>query len=182
MEGTGALLSKSHLWWTADVIFVTVGSDKGYSRLLRAVDRLKTDGLIDEEVLLQIGRTPNFTSGVCKVVQFLSPNDYEQHMRDASVVICHGGAGTMIQALNTGKTPVVMPRRKHYCEHVDDHQLEGALALAAEGRIILVHEPYRLLAAIEEARARTMLPQPQIPLRIVELVSRAIEELLARRA
>lgn len=164
------------------MIFVTVGSDKGYPRLLHAVDRLKTDGLIDEDVLLQIGRTPDFSSEMCKVVQFLAPSDYEQCMRDASVVICHGGAGTMIQALNIGKLPVVMPRRKHYGEHVDDHQLEGAQALAAEGRIILVHEPYELLTAIEEARTRTVLPQQHNPLRIVELVSRAIEDLLTRRA
>jgi UDP-N-acetylglucosamine transferase subunit ALG13 len=182
MEGPPALLSKGDLWRTAHVIFVTVGSDKGFPRLLYAVDHLKASRVIQDDVTMQIGRTPDFSSEVCKVVQFLSPAEYEQYMRDASVVICHGGAGTIIQALQAQKVPVVMPRRKHYGEHVDDHQLEGSQRLAAEGRIILVHEPAELLAGIEEACRRKLQPRAQAHLRMVELVSQAIEDLLARRA
>jgi len=180
MEGTRALLPKGDLWRTAHVIFVTVGSDKGFPRLLHAVDCLKVRGLIQGDVLLQIGRTPDFSSAVCSVVRFLSPAEYEQRMRNATVVICHGGAGTMIQALQAGKVPIVMPRRVKYGEHVDDHQLEGAQELAAAGRIILVQEPKELPAAIQIARSRSA-PPPVRPVRMIELVSRAIEDLLVCR-
>jgi UDP-N-acetylglucosamine transferase subunit ALG13 len=113
-------------------------------------------------------------------VRFLSPAEYEQRMRNATVVICHGGAGTMIQALQAGKVPIVMPRRVKYGEHVDDHQLEGAQELAAAGRIILVQEPKELPAAIQIARSRSA-PPPVRPVRMIELVSRAIEDLLVCR-
>jgi UDP-N-acetylglucosamine transferase subunit ALG13 len=162
------------------MIFVTVGSDKGFPRLMSAVDRLRSQNLIQEHVLLQIGANANFKSEVCEVVTFLAPAEFERCMRDASVVICHGGAGTMIFALQARKVPVVMPRRKVYGEHIDDHQLEGAQALAAEGRIILAPEVDDLPAAIAQARLRGMQSAPEPPSTMIELVSRGIEELLHR--
>jgi UDP-N-acetylglucosamine transferase subunit ALG13 len=87
----------------------------------------------------------------------------------------------MIHALRAGNMPIVMPRRKHYGEHVDDHQLEGARALAAEGRIVVVYEPAELPAAIDEARTRSSQPQLPNEPRMIKLVSRAIEDLVAIR-
>jgi UDP-N-acetylglucosamine transferase subunit ALG13 len=164
------------------MIFVTVGNYLGFPRLIRAVDQLKVEGFIQEDVLLQIGGTTDFTSKVCTVVSFLPPAEFEQRINDASVVVSHAGAGSMLQALRAGKVPIVMPRRAKYREHVDDHQLEGAEALASEGRIILIHEVEELSTAIEKARRIALQPPPKPALRMIALVSRAVEDLLARRA
>ena len=75
----------------------------------------------------------------------------------------------------------MMPRRAKYREHVDDHQLEGAQALAADGRIILILESSELPAAIEKARTLMSQPSTRPPLKMIDLVSRAIEDLLALR-
>jgi len=161
------------------VIFVTVGNFLGFPRLVNAVDRLKAQGLIQDDVLLQVGGAADFESGSCKVVAFLQPDHFEQQMREANVVVSHCGTGALIDALRAGKTPVVMPRRKQYGEAVDDHQLEIAQALAAEGRAILAYEPEDLPGAIEQARMRSSRPSVEPPARMIDLVGKAIEEILA---
>lgn len=69
------------------------------------------------------------------------------------VVVCHGGSGAIHDAMVTGHVPVVVPRRVHLNEHVNDHQLEIAAELESDGRAIVVHDVASLKAAIEKARA-----------------------------
>ena len=163
------------------MIFVTVGNYNGFPRLIGAVERFKADGVIRDEVLLQVGGVNEFKSEVCRVARFLAPDRFERALREASVVISHAGCGTLIQALAAGKVPVVMPRRKHYGEHVDDHQIELAQMMAAERRVILAERVEELPAAIEQARSRGTQAPANPRCRMFNLVSQAIEELLADR-
>jgi UDP-N-acetylglucosamine transferase subunit ALG13 len=164
------------------VIFVTVGNFNGFPRLVGAVEQLKAQGTIQDEVLLQVASSSQHTSGLCRVIQFLPPEEFQRKLEEAAVVISHSGAGTMIQTLRAGKVPVVMPRRKKYGEHVDDHQIELAEALAKQGRVIVAYEVSDLPAAIAQARGRGLQSPARPPVRMIDLVSRAIEDLLARRA
>jgi UDP-N-acetylglucosamine transferase subunit ALG13 len=159
------------------LIFLTVGNYNPFPRLVSALDGLKANGAIADDVLLQIANMPKFESQVCRVVRFLPPMDYQRCIHKASVIVCHAGAGNIADALRAGKLPVVMPRRKKYGEHVDDHQMELAEMLSKEGRIILASEPNDLLAAILEARSRGHPSIPSDPPRMVRLVSQVLEEL-----
>ena len=47
-----------------------------------------------------------------------------QKIKDARIVITHGGPSSFILPLQYGKTPIVVPRMKKYDEHVNDHQVE----------------------------------------------------------
>jgi beta-1,4-N-acetylglucosaminyltransferase len=94
------------------------------------------------------------------------------------VVVTHGGYGTIIEALRLGKVPVVMPRRRKYQEHVDDHQVDLAEELALQKRIVLVHEVTELHSAIIEAQSRKAESATPEPL-LAKLVAKAIDELLA---
>lgn len=76
----------------------------------------------------------------------------------------------------------MMPRRKKYEEHIDDHQVELVQALAAEGRVIPAYEPEDLPGAIMEAMKRQRLEvggsrREGVKSTLLELVERAIEEL-----
>ena len=166
------------------MIFVTVGNaTQGFHRLLNAVDRLAGEGLLKgDEVLIQAGKSAGFRSSRCKVVDFLAVERFVEAIREADLVICHAGAGTLFHIFQSGKVPVVMPRRKLYGEHVDDHQLELAEALAQEGRIIQAYEPQDLSDAVTEARARKAKGIPPSPSRMLSLVAQAIEELMAQKA
>ena len=48
-----------------------------------------------------------------------------------SILITHGGAGTVIDAVKRGKRTIVVPRLSKYREHVDDHQMELPVRLHA---------------------------------------------------
>lgn len=57
----------------------------------------------------------------------LVPHDVLARMlRDADVVVCHGGPGTIADARTAGHLPIVLPRDPALGEHVDDHQVRFA--------------------------------------------------------
>jgi exopolysaccharide biosynthesis glucuronosyltransferase PssE len=134
-----------------------------------------------QKVFLQTGNTSNFRPGYCDYKSFLSMDEFEEYMEKADLIITHGGCGTLLQAVRLGKRPVVMPRRRIYGEHVNDHQLQLVQVLASEGRIISAYEPENLPVAIEEARRRNRQPVPPPPSRMLGLVSKAIDELISEK-
>ncbi len=94
----------------------------------------------------------------------------------AELLIMHAGAGSVIHAVQAGKIPVVMPRRVKYDEHVDDHQLEFAQALAESGKVVLAMEPADLEKAITDALARQSDNQPPTPPKLARLINETLHD------
>lgn len=165
------------------MVFVTVGNSlQGFDRLLKGVDRLAALSVLKgDEILVQSGNNAGFRSVHGKQVDFLAMEQFVDAVQRADLVICHAGAGTLFHVFQCGKIPVVMPRRKCYREHVDDHQLELAEVLAAEGRIVIAYEPEDLPNAVAEARRRRAERIPSSNPRMISLVAQAIEELLKQK-
>ena len=163
------------------MIFVTVGNaTQGFRRLLDAVDRFAGGGLFgDDEVFIQSGNNPGFRPVYCKHEAFVSRDDFNRKIQAAGIVVCHGGA-TLFEVIKSGKTPVVMPRRKKYGEHIDDHQFELVQALVDEGRVIPCYEPDELPAAIVEARRRMIGPATPTSSQMHRLVADAMAELMGQ--
>lgn len=121
------------------MIFVTVGThEQQFNRLVEYIDNMKRDGLIDEEVVIQTGYS-TYEPKYCtwqKLYPYKSMLDFVDKAR---IVITHGGPSSFIMPLQVGKTPIVVPRRKEFDEHVNDHQVDFALAVAERmGTIITV--------------------------------------------
>ncbi len=113
------------------MIFVTVGSQKfPFDRLLKKVDQMVRDQVITEEVYMQTG-TGEYIPSYCRYQDFYSRVRFRELLEECSILITHGGAGTMIDAVKLGKKTVVVPRLSKYREHVDDHQLELPVRLHA---------------------------------------------------
>jgi UDP-N-acetylglucosamine--N-acetylmuramyl-(pentapeptide) pyrophosphoryl-undecaprenol N-acetylglucosamine transferase len=68
-------------------------------------------------------------------IEFMPFGEMVATMAKVDNVVCHAGVGTIMTALQAGHTPVVVPRRAHHGEHVDDHQLDIANRLAERGLI-----------------------------------------------
>lgn len=129
--------------------FISVGNaTQPFPRLLDEVARLATT--LPQPVLVQHGATP-FQSDACRPLPFVNMSEFEQLMGDAELLILHAGAGSVIHAVRLGKVPVVMPRRAIYGEHVDDHQVEFAKALAAAGRVVVADDTTPLCNAVQQA-------------------------------
>ena len=175
----GCLRRTGDLIEDAALIFVTVGNaTQGFRRLLDAADRAAGAGLFgDESVFMQTGSDESFHAIHCQQKSFIDMEQFERMLATASLVVSHGGAGTLLQVLRAGKTPIVMPRLQRYREHVDDHQVELVEVLAAEGRVIPAYEPEDLPDAIRQARTRIVTSLPPPPSRMIALVSQAIEDL-----
>lgn len=123
------------------MIFVTVGThEQPFNRLIKAIDELKRDGVITEEVIIQTG----FSTYEPKYCQWSKLIPYQQmikNVEDARIVITHGGPASFVMPLQIGKTPIVVPRQKKYDEHVNDHQVEFARNVAERmGTIIPVED------------------------------------------
>jgi UDP-N-acetylglucosamine transferase subunit ALG13 len=105
------------------MIFVTVGTDhhpfkRVFEWLREAVDQAIISH--DERLVVQSGYTEIDWSRA-EVHQFLSFEEMMRLFEDASLVITHGSS-TALLVIHHGKCPVVIPRRKVFGEHIDDHQ------------------------------------------------------------
>jgi UDP-N-acetylglucosamine transferase subunit ALG13 len=64
---------------------------------------------------------------------FLAHDRLTQLLAEASVVVCHGGPGTVTEARDAGHIPLCMPRDPRLGEHVDGHQQRFAALVAGVG-------------------------------------------------
>ena len=122
------------------MIFVTVGThEQSFNRLIQKVDELKHDGVIKDDVLMQIGFS-TYKPKYCRWQKLFPFNEMKENIRNARIVITHGGPSSFIMPLQEGKTPIVVPRRAKYHEHVNDHQLDFALAVNKRYKNLIVVE------------------------------------------
>jgi UDP-N-acetylglucosamine transferase subunit ALG13 len=165
------------------MIFVTVGNaTQGFRRLLEALDHMASQGLFQNEaIVMQSGNNPGFHWRYGMQVDFFSSERFVELIHDASLVISHAGAGTLLQVLRTGKVPVAMPRKQIHGEHIDDHQVELVNVLASEGRVVPAYEASDLPDAIAEARKRNAQPLPSPPTQMLGLIDEAIRELIVSK-
>ncbi len=105
------------------MIFVTVGThEQPFNRLIGCMDELKGRNVIQEEVIMQTGYS-TYVPQYCQWKKMLSYDEMSENVRNARIVITHGGPASFFMPLQLGKTPIVVPRQKRYGEHVNDHQL-----------------------------------------------------------
>lgn len=139
------------------MIFVTVGTNPTmhFDRLLQPMDTLAAE--LEEPVNMQIGCSA-FVPQHADFCTFTTSEHIEKLHRAARLIICHAAAGSVITALRHRKPVIVVPRRHHLHEHIDDHQMELAQALEAENRAITVYEP--TVESLRQAIQRAMEKDP----------------------
>lgn len=127
------------------MIFVTVGThEQPFNRLIKKIDELKRDGIIKEEVIMQTGFS-TYEPKYCTWSKLLPYSEMVKNVKDARIVITHGGPASFIMPLQIGKTPIVVPRQKEFDEHVNNHQVNFSKAVAERmGTIITVTDIEKL--------------------------------------
>ena len=133
------------------MIFVTVGNwHKGYDRLVEAVDNLIEKGIIQEEVLVQIGNG-TYRPQKAEWFEYCSPEQCEEYVLKSRVVISHAGMGTVSLAVRLGKPIIVVPRKKKLGEIYDDHQFCTARQLAQENKALVAYDIQEIPERLQEA-------------------------------
>ena len=127
------------------MIFVTVGThEQPFNRLVEYIDNLKKNNLLQEDVVIQTGFS-TYKPEYCKWSKLFSYQEMLEFVKRARIVITHGGPSSFIMPLQVGKIPIVVPRQKQFDEHVNDHQVEFAKAVAERQENIIVIEDIKKL-------------------------------------
>jgi len=79
-------------------------------------------------------------------------------MRAADVVVTHAGVATIVDAVRAGHRPIVVARRHHLGEHVDDHQLQIVAALEELGMVTSLRDG--IAATLQPSAAPIAWPPP----------------------
>ena len=97
--------------------------DKTFPRLLKAIEREIKKGNIKDKVIVQAGQT-KYESKNMEIFDFIEMNKFNSLLKEADLVITHGGVGTILSAIRLNKKVIAVPRLKKYMEHENDHQIQ----------------------------------------------------------
>jgi UDP-N-acetylglucosamine transferase subunit ALG13 len=133
------------------MIFVTVGEQLPFDRLINAVNNWASDS--GEEVFAQIGNS-QLKPKTIKYQKHLDPLEFNRAFLAAEVIIAHAGMGTIITALELGKPLLVMPRQACLGEHRNDHQFATAKRFLEQGYISVAFDVPELMKKLEDLQKR----------------------------
>ena len=142
------------------MILVTLGTqDKSFPRLIKAVDDEVKEGYIEEKVIVQAGCT-EYSSENLDIFGMTSPEEMRKLIKEARIVITHGGVGSILSAIELGKPVIAMARLEKYGEHHNDHQMDIISALEQRGYIFQLSENGRLDELLTKCKGFTPDPFP----------------------
>jgi len=134
------------------VIFVTVGTQLPFERMVSAVDDWVGRQAEKPDVLAQVGSGRTDYTNV-KCVRSLDAAGYATAIADARLMIAHAGTGSILTALDSGIPVIVFPRDNTLGEHRDDHQIQTARQMERMGLVTVAWTEAELPALIERELA-----------------------------
>ena len=158
------------------MIFLTVGTQFPFDRLVKAVDEVVGANGFDEQVFAQVGADSycpkNFES-----VPELEKAAFDRHLSQADSIISHAGMGTIAMALESGKPALVMPRLREHGEVVNNHQLAIAKKFEEQGCILVAYGPEDMPAKMEQLKTFVPRQRETNPEAVAERISTFLSEL-----
>ena len=137
------------------MIFVTVGThEQPFNRLVKAIDELKENGIVTEDVVIQTGFS-TYEPRFCRWSKLFPYQEMAKNVEEARIVITHGGPSSFIMPLQIGKIPIVVPRQKQFNEHVNDHQVEFSRFIEEKQKNIIVVEEIDTLEKVITSYEKT---------------------------
>lgn len=136
------------------MIFITVGTTLHFDELIEAVDSLVGKGQISESVVCQIGNGKYIPKN-CEYFRF--QKSIEEWIHQSSLVICHGGTGTVFPLITMGKAFVAVANSRG----AHDHQSQFLSQLGKMGCLLWTRDIDKLHMLIQ--KASIFKPQPFHP-------------------
>ena len=70
----------------------------------------------------------------------ISFDEMDKYVKEARIIITHGGPGSIMLPFKYNKVPIVVPRQSQYGEHVDNHQVLFSKFLSEKNKIIMIED------------------------------------------
>lgn len=112
------------------MIFVTVGTQLPFDRLVKAVDVWAARS--NASVFAQVGPSTTRFENI-ETAPFLTPDETTKRIRTASLIVAHAGMGTIFTCLAARRPLIVLPRSAELGEHRNEHQRATARKLGDRG-------------------------------------------------
>lgn len=129
------------------MILLTVGTQLPFDRLVSVID--DNAHYFKEEVVAQIGDS-DYQAKNIQTSQFMSPDEMENLLDQATLVISHAGMGTIINCVNLGIPIIVMPRLSKFKEHRNDHQVDTVEAFGNVEGVYVIYDERDLIELIKQ--------------------------------
>lgn len=157
------------------MIFLTVGTQFGFDRLVKAVDQCLESGMIDEEIIAQIG-PGRYIPRCMESMVSLDRYAFDAMVRSCDAIVSHAGMGSITMALNLGKPLLVMPRRRKYGEVVNEHQVDSARRFAQLGYVLVAYDDHEVATKI--LRLKDFVPARRTPNRrgVIDRITRHLSQ------
>lgn len=134
--------------WSSIVIFVTVGSQLPFDRLIKAVDQWAA-WHSSSAIFAQIGLS-NYQPQYFEFCHSMTPAQYQKYLKQADLIISHAGIGTIISALELGKPLLLLPRLDNGIECRNDHQFSTVKHFAHFPNITVINNETELAAILDK--------------------------------
>lgn len=135
------------------MIFVTVGTQLPFERLVGTVDAWAATRASRPDVLAQVGRGRTDYENL-RCVRSLDGAAYAEAIASAQLMLAHAGTGSILTALDSGVPVILMPRDHRFGEHRDDHQFQTARQLEKMGLLTVAWDEKQLPQLIERELAQ----------------------------
>lgn len=134
------------------MILVLLGTqNKPFNRLLKAISKEIKDGSIKDKVIAQTGFT-SYKGNEIEAFDYKPKEELLELMKEADVIITHGGVGTIIECINMEKRIIVAPRLKRYKEHTNDHQLQITKEFSQKGYVLPLYSMKELKSVLKNIK------------------------------
>ena len=119
------------------MIFVTVGSrNYSFDRLFKKLDELYEKGVLTDYMFAQVG-TSKYKPQYYEYKDFISPEEFQEKVERADIVVSHGASGSIMKALDAGKKVIAVTRLEKYGEHINDHQIQNNEAFSSNHYVLM---------------------------------------------
>ena len=134
------------------MILVTLGTqDKPFTRLVKEIDKLKESKIIKDKVVVQLGFT-DYKSNNLETFSLIESDKLNKLIEEADLIITHGGVGSILSGLKSGKKVIAVPRLAEYKEHTNDHQLQIVNEFYNTGYILKCDNPKDLEEVLKQVK------------------------------
>lgn len=161
------------------MIFVTLGTQKfQFDRILKELDKLIDENKLKKEDIMVQNVCQEYQPKNFKPFRLKPQEEIDKITEDAEIIITHSGTGSIINSLKMGKRIIIVPRRKEFGEHVDNHQLELAEVFHEKYNIPVVTEMDELYDVIQKINEYRPIKWEENNTSLINSIENKINQLL----
>jgi UDP-N-acetylglucosamine transferase subunit ALG13 len=129
------------------MIFVTIGTQVPFDRMIRAIDEI-AGSLPGKEFVVQALET-KYRPKHIEVLDYIAPGDFKNYIEAAELIISHAGTGTILSVSQLEKPLIVFPRSGKLKETRNDHQFATCRMLERTSGLQVAYDEKQLREKVE---------------------------------